>query len=745
MANTAIQNIKILHKRYSTSQWTNGITVNGNTIIPKLAQGEIGLDTTTLEVRIGTNSASEQTWSQAHVIDAEVIKSAIYYHKDGTNGSAAKDGETYVVTNCDIENTSEGKHKLSLTYKSIELVAPKAPDLKVTDGTATATEGEVVVVTGISEGGEHEVVSTKATAATKTYVDGRKLTIVDNGDGMFITDIVESNANGNHTITVERADAIIETPELELVGADAAGDYISGISVDDHKITVAKGSLPVGTGSKTAGDLEFIDSVKLEGHTLTATSKGIKGDNNVISVEKDTDGKIKISANTYTKEEIDEAHNELAKAMKFAGTLDTTGANGNKTLPSTAKQGDVYKVVTAGTYGSQEAKIGDLFIYDGSKWRYVPSGDESFTDTWRGITINHGATTVKDNSIGGGAIDFTGGNAISVTASNGTITVSHNDTSSVEDLTGEDRTYVKALTFDEYGHVTGYSVGKEVDQHIPTASGSKTAGTLEVLSEVSLGTDASGNHTLTADVKSFSGDSNIINVTESNDTIKVAHKAVTTTATTGTDASIVAGGTNNSFTVVDSVSNDGFGHITDVKTKTVTVTIPEPKDTTYEISATQNSTATGQTSADINLIAGGSGSGTDKINFKVDSASTAPVEGLQVNVQGDVITLSGKATKDLLGLIRAAYNLNSDASTNVSDGYLKNYTGDNMDRLYGVNVRNDGKAFVEVPWVDTHVVAPNFNSDANAVKNVDMYAFNTDEYGHIEQVYAITTIDGNYA
>ena len=744
MANTAIQNIKILHKRYTSVEWLSGLTVNGKHIIPKLAQGEIGLDTTTLEVRIGTSSAAEQTWAQAHVIDAEVVKSATYYHKDGTNGNSAKDTETYVITNCDIENTSEGKHKLALTYKSIELIAPKAPDLVVTDGTATASEGEVVVVTGISEGGEHEVVSTKATAATKGYVDGRKLTITDNEDGMFITKIVESNANGNHTITVERADAIIETPELEIVNPEIAGDFVSGISVNDHKITIAKGNLPVGTGSKTSGDLEFIDSVQLDGHTLSATTKGIKGDNNVITVSKDTDGKILVSADTYTKEEIDQAHNELAKAMKFAGTLDSTGVNGLASLPSNAKQGDVYKVAHAGTYGSQAAKVGDLFIYDGKAWRYVPSGDESFTDTWRGITINNGATTVKDNSIGGGAIDFAGGNAMSVTAANGTITISHNDTSSAENLTKKSRQYVDGLTFDEYGHVTGYTVGEEVDQFIPSASGEEVAGTLEVISGVSLGTDATGNHVLTADVKGFSGDSKLVDVSETNGTIKVSHKTVTTTATNGTDATIVAGGTNNSFTVVDSVSNDSFGHITDVKTKTITVNIPEEKDTTYDLSATQNSTTTGLTSADINLTAGGTGSGVDKVAFKVDAATTTPVDGLQVSVSGDTITLSGKATKDLLGLIRAAYNLDTAASGLASDSYIKNYTGD-LDRLYGVNVRTDGKAFVEVPWTDTHVVEKNFDSTSDAVKNVDMYAFNTDEYGHVEAVYAITTIDGNYA
>ena len=45
-----------------------------------------------------------------------------------------------------------------------------------------------------------------------------------------------------------------------------------------------------------------------------------------------------------------------------------------------------------------------MFIFDSKKWRYVPAGDESFTDTWRAIKVE--GTQLKGNEIGAGDLDF---------------------------------------------------------------------------------------------------------------------------------------------------------------------------------------------------------------------------------------------------------------------------------------------------------------------------------------------------
>ena len=97
-----------------------------------------------------------------------------------------------------------------------------------------------------------------------------------------------------------------------------------------------------------------------------------------------------------------------------------------------------------------------------------------------------------DNPSFSGDINFTGGNAISVTHADGNITISHNDTSAAENLTKKARQYVDGLTFDEYGHVTGYTVGEEVDQDIPNTSGSIVTSNLEVMSGATLTTAGVG-------------------------------------------------------------------------------------------------------------------------------------------------------------------------------------------------------------------------------------------------------------
>ena len=63
------------------------------------------------------------------------------------------------------------------------------------------------------------------------------------------------------------------------------------------------------------------------------------------------------------------------------------------------------------------------------------------------------------------SVAVSNGGGLSVSGSpittSGTITISHADTSSAADLTANGRTNVTGLTFDGYGHVTGYTVGTE--------------------------------------------------------------------------------------------------------------------------------------------------------------------------------------------------------------------------------------------------------------------------------------------
>ena len=765
----AIQNIKILHKRYSSTQWASGVSVNGQTITPMLAQGEIGLATDTLEVRIGTNSAREQTWGEARPIGADVT--LILKAKNASNAweTVESTPANTVVVNVEVENVN-GKHRLIVYFDKISKSAiADYDDFKVTEANSiTAGEGEVKVVTKVEEGAEHEAKVTYGAAATKTYVDSKFSTakyidVIDDttleesdvsdikeGEALEITYVANvKESTADHTIELDKKKLIIPSVTID---DTSTGDYISDITIDQndsHKIKVTRANLPeetqlsVGTGSGTGNGATVVGGISVDGHTITGHKKTIKSGDSVIKVTGDTES-ITITADTYTKAEIDEAHNELAKAMKFKGTLDVTGSNGLTALPSNAKQGDVYKVTHAGTYGAYSAKIGDIFIYDGSNWRYVPSGDESFTDTWRQVKVE--GKEVKSNDIGTGAIDFVAAtpNAQTVeegivVASNGDeIQIAHADTSNVEDASRVELEVIDGMEFDGYGHVQSYL--KKKIKAGSNVSLSETNGEITIDSSYE---NTAHTHSAGAKLK-VTGNGGV------DGNVEYSHEAISTTtsADTSKNKTIVAGGIENTFTVVDSLINDGYGHITDVKTKEITVNVPQNQDTKYDLTA-DNLVA----DVDATIHLKGTDSTDDTVKFK-------GADGTTISVKDGIITVTSHdttyelATSDLAGLVKVANVLSEAASVNATT--LKGYTGNNNDKLYGVNRRADGTTFVEVPWHDTTYSAGNgiaqdgttFNHGAttdSVNKNVDMYAFGTDAYGHAQGLVAITTIDGNYA
>jgi hypothetical protein len=66
----------------------------------------------------------------------------------------------------------------------------------------------------------------------------------------------------------------------------------------------------------------------------------------------------------------------LPLPMVFKGTLGTGGTIETLPTASSENEGFVYIVITDGTYASQSAKAGDMFISDGASWVLVPSSDE---------------------------------------------------------------------------------------------------------------------------------------------------------------------------------------------------------------------------------------------------------------------------------------------------------------------------------------------------------------------------------
>ena len=105
------------------------------------------------------------------------------------------------------------------------------------------------------------------------------------------------------------------------------------------------------------------------------------------------------------------AIDNLPEPMIFKGSLGTGGTITTLPAASSANEGFTYKVITAGTYASQSAKIGDLFISNGSSWIWIPSGDEpSGTVTSVALAVPTGL------SVSGSPITSSGTITISLTS-----------------------------------------------------------------------------------------------------------------------------------------------------------------------------------------------------------------------------------------------------------------------------------------------------------------------------------------
>lgn len=187
------------------------------------------------------------------------------------------------------------------------------------------------------------------------------------------------------------------------------------------------------------------DIPDLSGTYLAKSGGTMSGAINMGSNKITSLGTPTADADAATKKYVDDAITNLPEPMIFKGTLGTGGTITSLPTAAVSNEGWTYKVITAGTYNSQSAKVGDLFIcrnVSGSlyEWTYVPSGDEPSG------TVTNVATGAE---LTGGPITSTG-------------TIAH----ATSGVTAG--TYPK-VTVNQYGHVTaGSSLGTS---DIPNLSG----------------------------------------------------------------------------------------------------------------------------------------------------------------------------------------------------------------------------------------------------------------------------------
>lgn len=243
-----------------------------------------------------------------------------------------------------------------------------------------------------------------------------------------------SHTEGNHTIANGEYQHVIGKYNVEdnnntyvfIVGNGTANYERSNILTLDWNgnlcVTKLNGST-IGNNPKftdttysdattsTSGLMSASDKTKLDGIDTTINGKADKA--TTLSGYGITDA--------YTKTETDTIIGNLPKAMIFKGTLGNNGTITSLPTASSSNEGYTYKVISAGTYASEQADVGDLFTSNASSWVRIPSGDDTSSDTWRNIKVND--IQLLGNGISTGGVNFKSGTNAQVSGSGNDVTV----------------------------------------------------------------------------------------------------------------------------------------------------------------------------------------------------------------------------------------------------------------------------------------------------------------------------------
>lgn len=247
-------------------------------------------------------------------------------------------------------------------------------------------------------------VSRKDRATCYSYIN------IPDGSTRFKVDIAISGAAGKYFVD------LYDENENYLYSATSSIDLLTGVAYYSFVNSgvfrqVHPDAKKIRVGVRNASNSNFSASsitnfkVMFVGSTFTATDIFYSGLSSGISAT-DVQGAIdEVQENVNT---VNTRIDDLPEPMIFKGSLGTGGTITILPVASDSNKGFTYKVITAGTYASQSAKIGDTFISDGTVWVLIPSGDEpSGTVTNVAVTSTDGSATITGSPItSSGIIDI---------------------------------------------------------------------------------------------------------------------------------------------------------------------------------------------------------------------------------------------------------------------------------------------------------------------------------------------------
>ena len=260
--------------------------------------------------------------------------------------------------------------------------------------------------------------------------------------------------------------------------------FRQGFSVDSGKTIDFNSNRLQEVGTPTSGT----DAAN-KSYVDTAVTNGLNSKDPVITLAGDASGSVTLTnlgSGTLTVTVADDSHNHVISNIDgLQAALDA------KATPS-----DISTAISNLVNGASSAFDTLKEIQD------AMATDAELSAAIAGLTIGNGTLTVS----AGGGLSGSGTFGANAT-SNSTITISHADTSSAANLTASGRRYVTGLTFDAYGHVTGYTTGTETVVNTDTnttysaGNGLSLTGTTFAMSG-----SFTGNFTATGDITAYSDD-----------------------------------------------------------------------------------------------------------------------------------------------------------------------------------------------------------------------------------------------
>ena len=229
--------------------------------------------------------------------------------------------------------------------------------------------------------------------------------------------------------------------KLDGIAAGAQVNVIEEIKVNNTTVSPENKVVEI-TVPESSSDLSDASNILLADGTVSMSGDLDLNNHKITNLTNPSNNQ-----DAATKKYVDDAINGLPEAMIFKGTLGTSGTITTLPAASSSNEGYTYKVITAGTYQTIVAEVGDLLVSTGSEWVLIPSGDEP-SGTVTSIKIEANSPIVVNDS--------------SAISTSGTRIISHANSGVTAGA------YTK-VTVDEKGHVT--SGGQLSASDIPDISG----------------------------------------------------------------------------------------------------------------------------------------------------------------------------------------------------------------------------------------------------------------------------------